>query len=267
MLTSLEILEKFGQKLDAADGRFGKLDQQLADILAKVQTLPAPVKPADSPKLVAPQPLSLTTLVKMAQDSQVTDDAGKALSLDQLQRAVSMQMQQRGLAGAIAQVDGMAMGIPIGSGLAGGFIGLLADRGVDLFAPEKNVLPATGVNFMNVVGKGIAAWAVMQFGPQWIGRPASLFAAAFLALRVAQNVAPQVFEDLIDTILGFFNKGGTPAAFRNWPGVQSFQGQVSGHGGFPAWGGGIPANGQFNAHQVLPGFGGAGEDQLAHVFR
>ena len=262
MPTALEVLEKFGQRLDTMDTRSVNAEKQVADVLkalsasggAKIDAS----KPADS------KPLSVQGLLQLVQDNKVVNQDGSPVALEAIYGEMGIKLSQgRMIANTVAQLDRMFMGLPIGSGVVGGFLGVLADQGVNRFAPERTLVPTSTINFVNAAAKGALAWVIIQWGPQWIGRPASLFAAGYLALRIGINVAPQVFEDLVNTILDFFKKP---------PDVPPLGSRVSfgqlgefapiGHNGFST---GVMTQ-NFPVNQVIPGFGGAGSNPLDYVF-
>lgn len=240
--------------LEAGQGqvntRFDSID---AAIIAMETRTPA-APPADQQTPAGPGPASeipwATVLQGMA-DGNVVDQDGNPVSDYQVARDVQMAARGRvtGIRKAISQLDGVAgQGIPWGSALFGGFIGLVGTEIIDGFMPALD--PESGnLNPGNPLLKIAGAWVGVQFVSQFAGKTAGNITAAVFLVAAARVVLP--FDEWVARLRDLILQKSTPTAQSN---LNNGERETV-------------ANSLLEQPlKQFPGSGGIGTDRLAEVF-
>lgn len=130
------------------------------------------------------------------------DHTIEAISNQEYERRTAI-MGQPAIAGFVNTLDGIGgLDIPWGAVLFGALPGAVVSEVIDGLMPAHN---ADGsINFINLLTKGAAAWAGVQFGPQLIGRRASQFFAGGLILFVLSDFLP--IDQWVANLRGLFGR-------------------------------------------------------------
>jgi hypothetical protein len=220
---------------------------QLADNAQKLAELTALLEKAGTvnmnqdPANPDPAPVSIADLTKMAQEGRLIDQDGNKIPPDGLR----LEFNQSAVAKAVGQLDGLAGGLPVGSALAGGFVGLLASEIIDGLMSTSN--DDGSPNLMNTAVKLGGAYAAFKFLPKYMGRMPAIIAGSVLLIGVARDFFPldDAIANIVNRIPSFGNR------FSNTTTVLNQRGPAGAH----------------SFSQVDPGQRGAGVDRFANLYQ
>ena len=185
-----------------------------------------------------PAKVSFPDIIKMAQDGRVVDPDGNKVNPATLLVDLNANVVSRG----IGQIDGALGGVPIGSAIAGGFVGILVAEIIDgAISPTSD---SGGVSLANSAVKLGFAWGAMKFMPRYVGRTAAIITAGVLIYTVARDWLPldEWISNAVSKLPSFGNKFGN-------------RGQVA-----------VQQQQATTYSQVDPGQGGAGVDRFAAIY-
>ena len=99
---------------------------------------------------------------------------------------VVAKMAEAGIASGLDNIGGL--NIPFGSVFIGAIPGVIVAELIDgVVSPRTS---SGGLNWINPVAKGVAAWAGAQYGRKLMGRDGSMFFAGTLGLSILTQVLP-----------------------------------------------------------------------------
>lgn len=125
-------------------------------------------------------------LVLAVKDGKWVVESGEAAG-DPPAPTENLELGQLDIARQISNIE--IGGVDAGTAVLGGTVALLVSEVTDGFMRRSGGLGSNGAT-TRVVVKFVEAWAILQFGSQWIGKPAAELGAAFLAFDGLRAAVP-----------------------------------------------------------------------------